>query len=149
MSTSVGRHDLSPLFMKMISLRLDMLTKLEGTQPWNLLLARTMTETGEFPKLSGSSKRKRLSLMKMASKSLSKSSLGTVPSNSLNRRSRNLSDGSFRTTAGNLPAKRLLLRSSSKSSFRRLNLWGTVPQKRLELMWNNARSARRPSSSGR
>ncbi|BAT72810.1 hypothetical protein VIGAN_01024800 [Vigna angularis var. angularis] len=99
--------------MRMISLRLDMLPRLWGMQPWNLLLARTMTETGELPKLSGRSKTKRLSLMKMASRSLSNNSRGTAPSNSLNLRSKNLSEGRRRTTSGNLPAKRLLLRSSS------------------------------------
>lgn len=52
---SAGKHDLKPLFNRMISLRLDMLPRLEGTQPLNLLLARTMTETGELPKLSGRS----------------------------------------------------------------------------------------------
>ncbi|PKI50795.1 hypothetical protein CRG98_028790 [Punica granatum] len=107
--------------MRMISLRLDMLARLDGTQPWNLLLARTMTDTGELPKLSGRSKWNRLSLMKMASRSLSKSAGGTVPSNSLNLRSRNLSDGSARTKRGNFPANRLLLRSSSNSSFSRPN----------------------------
>lgn len=146
---SSGKQDLKPLFMRMISSRPDMLPRLEGTHPWNLLLARTITETGELPKLSGMLNLKRLWLMKMASKSLSKSSFGTVPSNSLNLRSKNLSLGSFRTTSGNLPANRLLLRSSSNSIFKFMNLCGTVPQKRLELMWNNARSVSKPSSSGK
>lgn len=91
---SSGKQDLNPLFIRMISLRFDMLPRLAGTQPWNLLLARTMTETGEFPKLSGRSNLNLLWLMKMASKSLSNSSLGTVPSNSLNLRSKNFSFGS-------------------------------------------------------
>lgn len=146
---SGDRQDLKALFIMMISLRLVMLPRPEGTHPWNLLLARTMTDTGELPKLSGRSKTNLLWLMKMASKGLSKSSLGTVPSNSLNLRSRNLSVGRSKTTLGNRPANRLLLRSSSKRSFKRPNFLGTVPQKRLELMWNNARSTKRPSSSGR
>ncbi|XWS60778.1 hypothetical protein CRYUN_Cryun07bG0066300 [Craigia yunnanensis] len=45
--------------------------------------------------------------MKRASKSLSKSSFGMVPSNSLNLKSKNLSKGSFRTTSGNLSANLL------------------------------------------
>lgn len=146
---SGGRQDLNPLFIMMISLRLDMLPRLEGRQPWNLLLASTMTDTGELPKLSGRSNLNRLWLMKMASNGLSKSSFGTVPSNSLNLRSRNLSCGSFKTTSGNLPAKRLLLISNSNKSFRVSNLCGTVPQNLLEFMWNNARSTSKPSSSGK
>lgn len=119
---SGGRHEFKPLFIKMISLRFDMLPKLEGTQPWNLLFAKTITDTGEFPKLSGRLNTNRLWLIKMASRGLSKSSRGTVPSNSLNLRSKNFSDGSFRTTTGNFPANLLLLRSNSKSNFRFLNL---------------------------
>lgn len=119
---SGGKQDLNPLFIKIISFNLDMLPRLEGTQPWNLLLAKTITETGELPKLSGISNLKRLLLIKIASKSLSKSSLGTVPSNSLNLRSKNLSWGSLRTTFGNLPANLLLLRSSSNSNLRFWNL---------------------------
>lgn len=53
---SGGRHDLSPLFINIISFNLLMLPRLAGTQPWNLLLASTITETGELPKLSGNSK---------------------------------------------------------------------------------------------
>ncbi|TYG59662.1 hypothetical protein ES288_D07G004800v1 [Gossypium darwinii] len=87
---------------------------------------KTITETGELPKLS-------------ASKSLSKSSLGTVPSNSLNLKSKNLSKGSLRITSGNLPANRLLLRSNSNISFNFINLCGTVPQNRFD----------NPSSSGK
>lgn len=108
-----GKQELSPLFIKIISFSLVILPKLAGKHPWNLLLARTMTDTGEFPKLSGSSNLNLLWLIKIASKSLSNSSLGTPPSNSLNLRSKNLSVGSLRTTSGNLPANRLLLRSNS------------------------------------
>ncbi|RDX83888.1 hypothetical protein CR513_35146, partial [Mucuna pruriens] len=128
---SSGKHDLNALFIRIISFSLFMLPIPAGTHPWKWLLAKTMTETGEFPKLSGRSKTKRLWLMKIASRSLSKSSLGTVPSNSLNLRSRNFSCGRRSTTSGNFPAKRLLLRSNSKRSLRRSNLCGTVPQKRL------------------
>lgn len=126
-----------------------MLLKLAGKHPWNLLFATTITDTGEFPKLSGSSKWNRLLLIKIASRSLSNSSLGTVPSNSLNLRSKNFNFGSRSTTAGNFPAKRLLLRSSSNISLSLSNLWGTVPQNLLVLMWRRARSVKRPSSSGR
>ena len=145
-----GKQDLKPLFMRMISLRFfDMLAMLAGRHPPKWLLASTITETGELPRLSGNPEENRLWLMKMASRFLSKSSGGTFPSNSLNRRSRNLREGNRRTTRGNLPAKRLLLTSSSKSSLRFSNLRGIVPQKRLELIWKSARSSRRPSSSGR
>jgi len=146
---SSGKHDLNALFIRIISFRRFMLPIPAGTQPWKRLLASTITDTGELPKFSGRSNTKRLSLMKMASRSLSKSSLGTVPSNSLNLRSRNLSCGRCSTTSGNFPANRLLLRSSSKRSLSLSNLCGTVPQKRLVLMWRSARSVSRPSSSGR
>lgn len=111
---SAGKQDRSPLFMRMISLSVaDMLPRLAGTQPRSGLCAATMTETGEFPTLSGRSEEKRLWLMKMASRSLSKSAGGTPPSNSLKRRSRYLREGRPMTTAGNFPANRLLLMSSS------------------------------------
>jgi hypothetical protein len=111
---SLGKHERKPLFMRITSFRvLDMLTKLVGKHPWNLLFARTITETGELPKLSGNSRANLLWFMNIASRSLSNSSFGKSPSNSLNRRSRYLSFGRSRTTYGNLPAKRLLLRSSS------------------------------------
>jgi hypothetical protein len=119
---SGGRHEFKPLFIKIISFRFDMFPKLDGTQPWNLLFATTITDTGEFPKLSGRLNTNLLWLMKMASNGLSKSSRGTDPSNSLNLRSKNFSDGSFRITTGNFPANLLLLRSNSKSNFRFLNL---------------------------
>lgn len=147
---SLGKQDLRPLFMRIISLRVfDMLPMLAGKQPPKRLLARTITETGEFPMLLGISNRNRLLLMKMASRSLSKSADGTVPSNSLNRRSRYLRDGRRSTTSGNFPAKRLLLRSSSNSRRRRSKRCGIVPQNRLELIWKTARSVRSPSSSGK
>ncbi|KAF1883090.1 hypothetical protein Lal_00003272 [Lupinus albus] len=85
----------------------------------------------------------------MASRSLSNNSFGTVPSNSLNLRSRNFSFGNRNTTAGNFPAKRLLLRSNSNRMTSFSNFLGTVPQKRLLLMWKSARSVRSPSSSER
>lgn len=147
---SGGKHDFKPFCKNMISFSVsDIFPKLAGKQPWNLLFARTITDTGEFPKLSGNSNWNRLWLMKMASRSLSKSSRGTLPSNSLNRRSKNLRVGNSRTRRGNFPANLLLLRSSSKRIFRFRNFCGTVPQNRLEFMWNNARSVSNPSSSGR
>jgi hypothetical protein len=146
---SEGKHDLNKLFKKLISFKLDMFPKLEGMQPWNLLFAKTTTETGELPKLSGNSNAKRLSFMKIASRSLSKSAFGTVPSNSLNLISKNLRAGRFNTTSGNFPANLLLLRSNSKRSFNLLKVCGTVPQNLLEFMWKSARSTKRPSSSGK
>lgn len=42
-----------------------------------------------------------------------------------------------------------MLRSNSNKSLSFLKLFGTVPQNRLELRWNNARSVKSPSSSGK
>jgi len=75
-----------------------MLSGLEWRQPWNLLLASKMTDIKELPKLLKRSDLNRLWLMKMASNGLSKSSFGTVPSNSLNLKSWNLRCESFKTT---------------------------------------------------
>ncbi|RYR07546.1 hypothetical protein Ahy_B05g074928 isoform D [Arachis hypogaea] len=83
----------------------------------------------------------------MASRSLSKSCEGTVPSNSLNLRSRNLSLGNRRTTAGNLPANRLLLRSNSKRILRRSNLWGSVPQNLFSKICEQAKLLRQVTSN--
>jgi hypothetical protein len=99
-----------------------MLPMLAGKHPEKLLFAKTITETGEFPKLSGISNTNLLLLMKIASRSLSNSDLGTDPSNSLYLKSRYFNFGNWRTTSGNLPANRLLLRSSSWRSFNPLNL---------------------------
>jgi len=146
---SEGKHDLNKLFKKLISFKLDMFPILEGMHPWNLLFAKTTTETGELPRFSGRSKAKRLSFMKIASRSLSNNSFGTVPSNSLNLMSKNLRTGKRKTTSGNFPANLLLLRSNSKRSFSFSKVCGTVPQNLLEFMWKSARSVRRPSSSGK
>ncbi|CAL4978238.1 unnamed protein product [Urochloa decumbens] len=136
--------------MSRISLSVpDMLATLAGRHPPKLLCARTTTDAGEFPKLSGSWNRRRLWLRKMASRGLSKRRGGTGPSKSLNRRSRKRSAGRSRTTSGNGPTKRLLLRSSSWRMRRRRSVAGSTPQKRLELRWSSARSVRRPSSGGR
>uniref|UniRef100_A0A2P2JKQ8 Uncharacterized protein MANES_03G067800 n=1 Tax=Rhizophora mucronata TaxID=61149 RepID=A0A2P2JKQ8_RHIMU len=107
--------------MSMISFRFDMFPKLDGTHPLKLLLANTMTDTGEFPKLSGRLNLNLLWLIKIASRGLSNSSFGTGPSNSLNLRSKYLRFGRLSTTSGNFPANRLLLRSSSYSIFKFLN----------------------------
>lgn len=122
---------------------------LPGIHPPKLLFAKTKTETGELPRFSGIPNWNLLSFKKIASRGLSKSFVGTDPSNSLNRRSRNLSEGKDNTTFGKPPTKRLLLRSSSKRSFNLLKDLGTVPQNRLELMWKTASSVKRPSLLGR
>ncbi|CAA6657910.1 unnamed protein product [Spirodela intermedia] len=59
-------------------------------QPPSWLLASTMTETLELPMFSGMWEVKRLLFRNRASSSLSKSSGGSGPSKSLNRRSRYL-----------------------------------------------------------
>lgn len=147
---SHGKQPTSPLFIKIISLRVaTILPTLVGMHPPSLLLARTMTEAVELPKFSGMWEVKRLSLRKMASSSLSKSSNGREPSKSLNLRSRYLRLGRPMTTMGKDPTKRLLLTSSSWSRVRREKLLGMMPQKRLELIWKMAMSVRRPSSTGR
>jgi len=147
---SHGKQPTSPLFIKTISLRVaPILPTLVGIHPPSLLLARTMTEAVELPKFSGIWELKRLSLRKMASSSLSKSSDGMGPSKSLNLRSRYLRLGRPMTTMGKDPTKRLLLTSSSWRRARREKLFGMTPQKRLELIWKMAMSLRRPSSTGR
>lgn len=145
-----GKHPVRLSFNRIISFNVfPILPILAGMQPPRSLLANTSTETGEFPRFSGIPKRNLLSFKKMASRSLSKSFVGTPPSNSLNRRSRYLSRGRERTTSGNFPTKRLLLISSSNKSFKRRKVVGMTPQKRLELRWKTARSVSRPSSVGR
>ena len=147
---SGGKQEVRPLLMSRISLSVpDMLATLAGRHPPKLLCARTRTDAGELPMLSGSWKRRRLWLRKMASSGRSKRRAGTAPSKSLKRRSRKRSAGRSSTTAGNGPTKRLLLRSSSWRRRRRRSAVGSTPQKRLELRWSRARSARRPSSGGR
>lgn len=121
---------------------------LTGIHPSKLLSAKTMTETGEFPKLSGNSKVNLLLLMNRASKSLSKSCLGSSPSNSLNLKSRNFKLGNWTTTSGKFPTNRLLLRSNSKRSFKFKKLSGIVPQNLLEFIWINAMSNSKPNSCG-
>lgn len=111
-----------------------MFPRFDGRHPTNLLPARTRTDTGELPTLSGILEENLLWLMKMASRSFSKSFLGNFPSNSLNLMSRNFKLGNRRRTSGNLPANLLLLRSISNKSVRFLNMCGTVPQNLLELI---------------
>ncbi|BAT00289.1 Os07g0176400 [Oryza sativa Japonica Group] len=125
------------------------LPTLEGMQPLSLMLASTMTDAGELPRLAGSSKSKWLSLRKSASIFLSKIAGGTSPQKLLKRRSTYLTLGRQRMWSGKPPARRLLLTSSSwrRESLGRVS--GSAPEKRLELRWSTARSVRRPSSSGR
>uniref|UniRef100_J3L1J5 Uncharacterized protein n=1 Tax=Oryza brachyantha TaxID=4533 RepID=J3L1J5_ORYBR len=148
--SSGGMQDLSPVFMRMISSSVrDMLAMEAGRQPPKSLLASTSTDAGELPTLSGIWKRRRLELRKMASSGRSKSSRGTGPSKSLNRRSRYRRLGIRSTTSGKAPTRRLLLTSSSWRRCSFSSDRGTTPQKRLELTWNTARSVSSPSSSGR
>jgi hypothetical protein len=147
---SDGRQADKLLFKSMISLRVAAIfPRLGGTHPLRLLLAKTTTETGEFPRLVGISRWNLLLLTKMASRSLSNSFVGSGPSNSLNLMSKYFSEGRWRTTFGNGPANLLLLISSSCSRDIFLKLLGTIPQNLLVLIWNNARSVSRPSCVGR
>lgn len=88
--TPVGRQPENMLLRTTNSLRVrDMLPTDGGMFPWNMLLARTMTEAGEEPMESGRSHWKRLSFTKMASKvGLVKSSAGNEPEKRLKRRSK-------------------------------------------------------------
>lgn len=148
--SSGGRQPERSLLRRMSSFKVwAMFPTVVGTQPENLLLARTATETVELPRVSGSCEWNRLWLRKSASRSLSNNSAGNGPSNSLYRRSKYLSAGRPRTCSGNGPTNRLLLRSSSWRRVIREKLLGTTPQKRLELMWSRARSVSSPSSAGR
>lgn len=113
---SLGKHDEKPLFVRTNSFKFPIFPKLEGIHPSNLLLAKTITETGELPIFSGKAEENRLLFMKIASKSFSKSPIGSLPSNSLYRMSKYLRLGNWRKISGNFPAKRLLLRSSSDRS---------------------------------
>lgn len=84
-----------------------------GMQPPSLLFAKTTTETGELPRLSGMLELNRLSFKNSASRSLSNSLEGRDPSKSLNRRSRYFNEGMLRTTMGKGPTNLLLLKSNS------------------------------------
>lgn len=120
---SGGRQAVRLLLSTMISFRVPaILPMLEGKHPLKLLLAKTTTETGEFPRLGGISKWNLLLLTNMASRSLSKSWEGSPPSNSLNLMSKYFNTGSDRTTLGNGPTNLLLLISSSNNSLSLLKL---------------------------
>lgn len=120
---SGGRQAVRLLLSTMISFRVPaILPMLEGKHPLKLLLAKTTTETGEFPRLGGISKWNLLLLTNMASRSLSKSWEGSPPSNSLNLISKYFNMGSDRTTLGNGPTNLLLLISSSNNSLSLLKL---------------------------
>lgn len=147
---SGGKHPVRLSLINISSFKVfPIFPMLPGMQPPRLLLASTRTDTGELPRFSGIPNLNLLSLRKTASKSLSKIFLGTPPSNSLNRRSKNFKEGNESTTVGNPPTNRLLLKSSSKRSFIFLKLSGTTPQNLFELMCKRARSVSKPSSSGR
>uniref|UniRef100_A0A8R7PBU9 Uncharacterized protein n=1 Tax=Triticum urartu TaxID=4572 RepID=A0A8R7PBU9_TRIUA len=146
---SGGMQDRMPELSMTSSLSVaPMRPTLAGMQPRRRRLASTMTEAGELPKFSGSSKSKWLSLMKSASIFLSKMAGGTGPHRLLNLMSTYLTLGRQRMCCGKPPERRLLLTSSS---WRRESLGsesGSPPAKRLELRWRTARSVRWPSSNG-
>jgi hypothetical protein len=148
--TCGGMHPLSSSSMRTISLSVAAILPMDGgMHPPSLLCASTTTDAGEFPRLDGMGRVRRLLLRMMASSVRSKSAGGMGPSNSLNLRSRYLRDGSARTTSGNGPTRRLLLRSSSWRRRRCRKVSGSTPQKRLELRWRSARSGTpRGRSSG-
>uniref|UniRef100_A0A5K1A993 Uncharacterized protein n=1 Tax=Nymphaea colorata TaxID=210225 RepID=A0A5K1A993_9MAGN len=98
---SSGIQDVSELLSNKSSLRVEPIRPMDlGRQPLMLLLANTTTETVEFPKFSGIVDTKLLSFMNKTSKFISKSAGGILPSNALNRMSKNLSDGRQSTTEG-------------------------------------------------
>lgn len=101
-------------------------------------MASTNADAGELPRLSGSSKSKRLSLRKMASSGLSKSAGGTGPHRSLNRRSMYLTLGRHKMCCGKPSERRLLLTSSSWRSRILGRDSGSVPAKRFELRCSRA-----------
>ncbi|KAI3721633.1 hypothetical protein L2E82_32650 [Cichorium intybus] len=100
---------------------------LRGTHPPKLLFAKTTTEAVLYPEFEGITDVNRLSLMKIASRFLLKSTDDNAPSNSLKRRSRNLRLGRDLTTEGKGPTNRLLLRSSSKRRLRFDKVKGRIP----------------------
>jgi len=111
---SSGKQPEKTLFEKRTSsIVLPILPMLVGMHPVNLLLAITITDAGELPKLSGMLEWNRLLLTKIASRSLWKSSGGKAPSKSLYLISRYLRVGKSKTNLGKDPTKRLLLTSSS------------------------------------
>jgi hypothetical protein len=111
---SSGKQPEKRLFEKRTSSNVfPILPMLVGMHPVNLLLAITITEAGELPKLSGMLEWNLLLLTKIASKSLWKSSGGNGPSKSLYLISRYLRVGKSNTTLGKGPTKRLLLTSNS------------------------------------
>jgi hypothetical protein len=91
---SEGTQPFNPLFIRIISFKVSFIfDKLEGKQPLRLLFAKTITETGELPMFSGKEVWNLLLLMNKASSFKSKRHEGMLPWNSLNRISRNLSEG--------------------------------------------------------
>jgi hypothetical protein len=82
---SDGRQPDRLLFKSMISLRVaDMFPRLGGMHPLRLLLAKTMTETGEFPRLEGISKSNLLLLISSSySRVIFLKLRGTFPQNLL------------------------------------------------------------------
>ena len=121
---------------------------LEGIQPLIPLLAKTMTDAGEFPIFSGIVDVNLLLFINIASSVLLKSSGGISPSNSLNLISMNFISGIERTWWGNLPTKRLLLISNSCKSFNFEKLFGRTPQNLFEFICKRAISANKPNSAG-
>ncbi|KVH93272.1 hypothetical protein Ccrd_004683 [Cynara cardunculus var. scolymus] len=125
--TSSGRQPARRLLDKRPCSKYGMCPKLLGMHPLNLLLDKTSMEAGEFPMFSGRREWKRLLFTTMASSSLSKSSGGNAPSNSLYLISRNFKEGIPKITLGKGPTKRLSLASSSNKSIRFEKLLGKIP----------------------
>lgn len=86
---SSGKQPVRLLFIKINSFNvLAILPMLFGIQPVKLLLANTITETGELPRFSGMLFENRLLFTNKASRCTSKTFGGKGPSKSLKRRSR-------------------------------------------------------------
>ncbi|WVY96753.1 hypothetical protein V8G54_028904 [Vigna mungo] len=77
---SLGKQPVKPLLVMIISLRVPfILAKLEGRHPLRSLFAKTTTEAGLLPKVSGRENLKLLLLMKRASSLRSKRREGMLP----------------------------------------------------------------------
>lgn len=117
--------------------------RLNGMLPENLLLAKFITEAGEFPKFEGICPSNWLLFRKMASSLVSKIASGIGPEKLLNLRSKNSRFGMRRDGLGNRPENWLLLRSNSVRKGRSLKVSGITPVNLLLFRWRRDMSDER------